>query len=62
MVQAYAGGYLASLEEIREAVRCSVGVRDYEPRGGEERWQEAFEKLRGVMETAPRLDREGAST
>jgi rhamnulokinase len=62
MVQAYTRGYLASLEEIREAVRSSVKVRAYEPRGGEDRWQEAFEKLRGVMETVPRLDREGAST
>ena len=62
MVQAYARGYLASLEEIREAMRRSVGVRDYEPRGGQDRWQEAFEKLRDVMETGPRLDREGAST
>jgi hypothetical protein len=39
-----------------------VGVRDYEPRGGEDQWQEAFEKLRDIMETGPRLDREGAST
>jgi rhamnulokinase len=62
MVQAYARGYLASLEEIREAMRRSVGVRDYAPRGGGDRWQEAFEKLRDVMETGPRLDREGAST
>ena len=62
MVQAYARGYLASLEEIREAMRRSVEVRDYEPRGGEDRWQEPFEKLRDVMETGPRLDREGAST
>ncbi len=59
MVQAYAGGHLSSLGEIRETVRRSVEVRDYEPRGDENRWQEALEKLRGVMETSPRLEREG---
>jgi rhamnulokinase len=59
MVQAYARGHLASLEEIREAVRRSVEVQEYEPQGGEERWQEAYEKLRGLIGAARRLDPEG---
>jgi rhamnulokinase len=59
MVQAYARGHLASLEEIRETVRRSVEVREYGPQGEEGGWQEAFEKLRGVIEAAPRLEQEG---
>ena len=59
LVQAYARGHLASLEEIREAVRRSVEVREYEPQGAEDGWLGAYEKLRGVVECAPRLDREG---
>src|SRR5215213_5234195 len=62
MVQAYAGGWLSSLGEIRESVRRSVEVRDYEPRGEEDRWHEASEKLRFIMETSPQLEREGAGT
>ncbi len=62
MVQAYARGRLASLEEIREAVRRSVEVREYEPQGAEDGWQEAYEKLRSVVEAAPRLDPKGEGT
>jgi len=62
MVQAFAQGRVGSLDEIREAVRRSVEVREYEPQGEEDRWQEAFEKLRGVIGAAPRLAREGEST
>src|ERR687890_455577 len=62
MVQAYARGHLTSLEEIREAVRRSVEVQEYEPQGGEDGWQEAYEKLRGLIGGAPRLDREGERT
>jgi len=62
MVQAFAQGRVGSLDEIREAVRRSVEVREYEPQGGGDRWQEAFEKLQGVIGAAPRLDREGEST
>src|SRR5215217_4635725 len=62
MVQAYARGHLASLGEIREAVRRSVEVQEYEPQGAEDRWQEAHEKLRGLIGAAPRLDPEGVST
>jgi rhamnulokinase len=62
MVQAYARGHLASLGEIREAVRRSVEVQEYEPQGAEDRWQEAYEKLRGLIGAAPRLNREGEAT
>src|SRR5215210_2865393 len=62
MVQAFAQDRVGSLDEIREVVRRSVEVREYEPQGEEDRWQEAFEKLRGVIGAAPRLDREGEST
>jgi rhamnulokinase len=60
MVQAYARGYLGSLEEIRAAVRgSSVEVRDYLPKGSEDEWDEAYGRLRRVMD-AGRLDMEGA--
>jgi rhamnulokinase len=62
MVQAYARGHLASLEEIRETVRRSVEVQEYEPQGGEDEWQEAYEKLRDLIGAAPRLDPEGEGT
>ena len=62
LVQAYASGYVSSLEEMRTAVRRSVEVRDYEPRGSRSEWDEAFEKLQGFVEAAPELDREGANT
>ncbi|HEX5973546.1 MAG TPA: FGGY-family carbohydrate kinase, partial [Rubrobacteraceae bacterium] len=59
MVQAYAREHLSSLEEIREAVRRSVEVQEYEPQGTEDGWQEAYEKLRDLIGAAPRLDPEG---
>jgi rhamnulokinase len=62
MVQAYARGHLASLGEMREAVRRSVEVREYEPQGKEDGWQEAYEKLRGLIGAAPRLDPGGEGT
>jgi len=62
LVQAYARGYVGSLEEMRAAVRRSVEVRDYEPRGSGSGWDEAFQKLQGFVEAAPELDREGANT
>lgn len=52
-VQAYAGGDLASQEEIRAVVRRSVEVREYEPLGDESRWQEALERLRAAADEAP---------
>jgi hypothetical protein len=38
---------------MRAAVRRSVEVRDYEPRGDEDGWQEALERLRVVMQEVP---------
>ena len=62
MVQAYARGYLGSLEEIRAAVRgSSIEVHDYRPTGSADEWDEAYERLLRVMETAAQLDTEGAS-
>jgi rhamnulokinase len=61
MVQAYARGYLGSLEEIRAAVRgSSVEVHDYQPTGSADEWGEAYERLRRVMDAA-QPDTEGAS-
>jgi rhamnulokinase len=60
MVQAYARGHLGSLEEIRVAVRnSSVEVHDYQPKGSADEWDEAYERLRRVMD-ATRVDTEGA--
>jgi rhamnulokinase len=62
MVQAYARGYLGSLEEIRAAVRgSSVKVHEYRPTGSADEWDEAYERLRRVMEAAAQLDTEGAT-
>jgi rhamnulokinase len=62
MVQAYARGYLGSLEEIRAAVRgSSVEVHDYRPTGSADEWDEAYERLRRVMDAGAQLDTEGAS-
>ena len=62
MVQAYARGYLGSLEEIRAAVRgSSIEVRDYQPEGSGDEWEDAYESLRRTMDAAAQLDREGAS-
>ena len=49
MVQAYGRGELGSLGEIRSAVRGSVEVREYEPRGDEDLWDGAYGKFRDVM-------------
>jgi rhamnulokinase len=62
MVQAYAREHLTSLAEIRETVRRSVEVQEYEPQGGEDEWQEAYENLRGLIGAASRLDPEGEGT
>ena len=61
MVQAYARGYLGSLEEMRAAVRnSSVGVREYQPAGSGDEWEDAYERLRRIMGAGVQLDREGA--
>ena len=62
MVQAYSRGYLGSLQEIRAAVRGSpVEVRSYEPKASLDEWQDAYQRLRGIVDAAAQLDREGAS-
>ncbi len=62
MVQAYSRGYLGSLQEIRAAVRGSpVEVRGYEPKASWDEWEDAYKRLRMIMDTAAQLDREGAS-
>lgn len=49
MVQAYARGYVGSLEEIREVVRSSVELEVYEPGGDVGGWDEAFRRFSGLM-------------
>ena len=62
MVQAYARGYLGSLEEIRVAVRgYSEDVRDYQPKGSADEWEESYERLQRAMDAAAQPDTEGAS-
>lgn len=55
MVQAMAGGYLDSVEEIRATVRRSSDVARYVP--GEEtgEWEEARTRFRNVLESEPAL-------
>ena len=61
MVQAYARGYLGSLEEMRTAVRnSSVGAREYQPAGSGDEWEDAYGRLRRIMDARVQLDREGA--
>ncbi len=62
MVQAYSRGYVGSLEEIRAVVRASpVEVRDYRPAGSTDEWENAYGRLRKVMDADVQLDREGAN-
>jgi rhamnulokinase len=62
MVQAYARGYLGSLEEIRAAVRgSSEEVHDYQQKGSADEWEEAYERSQRVMDAAAQPDTEGAS-
>lgn len=63
MVQAYSRGYLGSLEEIRSAVRGSrVEVRDYRPAGSADGWEDAYGRLRKVMDAAEYLEIGGSGT
>jgi sugar phosphate isomerase/epimerase len=39
----------------------SIEVHDYRPTGSADEWDEAYERLRRIMETAAQLDTEGAS-
>lgn len=58
MVQALAGGYLDSLEEIRATVRRSYDVARYEPEGDATEWEEHRERFRRLMD-AGRIPVEG---
>lgn len=61
MVQAYSRGYAGSLEEIRAVVRASpVEVRDYRPSGSTDEWENAYGRLREIMDADVQLGREGA--
>jgi rhamnulokinase len=49
MVQAYARGYVESLEEIRAVVRRSTDINRYTPGGGVDKWDELRGKFSSVM-------------
>jgi len=51
LVQAYGGGYLDSLREMREVVRRSVELREYEPVENRDRWQEVYSRFTELLET-----------
>ena len=53
LVQAVARGHLSSLGEIREVVRNSADLVMYEPCPEAESWDEAYDRLLTLMETAP---------
>jgi rhamnulokinase len=55
MVQAFARGYVDSLEEIRTVVRRSVEVRTYEPGGSADDWKELRQRFSRIMDTAAGL-------
>lgn len=62
MVQAYSRGYVGSLEEIRAVVRASpVEVHNYQPTGSTDEWEDAYGRLRRIMDADVQLGREGAS-
>jgi sugar (pentulose or hexulose) kinase len=55
-VQAFARGYVNSLEEIRTTIRRSVEVHTYEPdSSAEDDWNELRERFSRVMEAATEL-------
>ena len=63
MVQAYARGYLGSLEEIRDSVRRSCAeVRDYRPSGGADEREDAYGRLLKIMEAAEHLEIGGSGS
>ena len=55
MVQAMAGGYIDSVEEIRATVRRSSDVIRYVPGDETEEWEEARARFRKILETEPAL-------
>ena len=56
MVQAFAGGRVGSLEEIRAVVRRSFETSTYEPDGSVGEWSGLRARFRRVMDKATRLD------
>lgn len=53
MVQAFAGGHVESLEEIRAVVRRSVEVSRYAPENGRGRWDDFESRFLEVAESVP---------
>ena len=50
MVQAYARGYVGSLEEIRDVVQSSAEVQTYAPEDKADEWDEAFGRFSELMD------------
>ncbi|MGH3086220.1 MAG: rhamnulokinase [Rubrobacteraceae bacterium] len=50
LVQVYGGGYLGSLGEMREVVRNSTELREYEPVGNRNRWKEVYGRFTELLE------------
>ena len=59
MVQAFAKGYVGSLEEIREVVGRSVQPKTYEPRESISKWRELKEKFIEVRDDALSIEQLG---
>lgn len=53
LVQAYARGYVASLEDVRDVVRRSVEASVYEPRDDPGEWAEARERFSKICDSVP---------
>ena len=49
MMQAIGAGSLGSIEEARKLIRAGAGVRQYHPRRGSSRWEEAFARLKQLV-------------
>jgi hypothetical protein len=56
MVQAYARGYVGSLEEIRDVVRRSSEINRYTPGGDADGWNELREKFSSVMKASQTVE------
>ena len=56
MVQAYARGYVGSLEEIRAVVRRSTDINRYTPGGDADEWDELREKFSSVMNASQTVE------
>jgi rhamnulokinase len=56
MVQAYARGYVGSLEEIRAVVRRSTDINRYTPGADADEWDELREKFSSVMNASQTVE------